>query len=1144
MLSIFTRGAAALIFASSIALAKTFVLLPGELEMRGGWRYEQDEKEKGAKNYLVADHLTSRTPAAGGVEVPHAGKWRVWVRSRDFANDRPGTRSFSIRLGNRTLERKFGTHGLPGENGWAWEDGGITDLPAGGLLVVVGEMAKHSARCEAIVFTDNPGYTPEGASWELRKEKASLLPLQASGGKQTLSLPPPLTGMESAPAATLENDGLRVAFHRMGASIVTRVATRGPAGWEPLADEPSAASWTVIARGEGNKPVIRKGDIYPDWDATASPLLDLSLGGASVKTRRSNFSSAPWASGECLAMRPSGARQIDAGTVELDFPVTSRGSLSSRWSLEKGGTEVKITSTFRASSPGYFSLGFHAPLAVKPEDADSWFLPFQFHADRFPERPVLILNSATPTPMVLVGRGGVTCSLIAEPSAIPFEWQSGSSARYGFGLRNEAGLAQPMIYAPVMGLGDGAAETSQVTATCRMRIQRGDWYAAYRGIVDEDFGLEDYREPTTFSMTDTIFNLIDLIRDEKASGWDAKAKGCVQIESRNVVSQSSPLAYMSLYLLTGDEDFYKRFARPSLEFMISRPSAHFAIEPEIGDRYYRHQPLRGPVKMYGAAAYASAHAMTHGRSPIFGELAFQDGKPRFTAGGHVQSFDDLVMLHRITGDRKWLDQAVQGADSYLARLRDRRTFREPGDHAFVNVGYVPDWEGLLYLAEETGEPRFRDAAAVAARALLGSIWTQPVIPAEDITLNPGGVYNAARGIWWWGDGKKRLGIYEGPASEGPIPTMPPRVPERRVPAWTVSNIGLGLEHPFTYVRGAGQANIMMSNWAPNFLRLAAISGDDAFRVAARNSMIGRYANYPGYYLDGQTDEFRRADYPVKGPDITSLYLHHIPTFTASVVDFLFTEAEIRSGGKVRFPAVRQCGYVWFDNRLFGHAPGSFYGDEAWPWLSREAVKLDNPAVDHVLAEGNGKLHLLLMNQSAKAQPVTLSFNEGAVGRPVGGVPLATRGGPATSTLSTAADGSTTLTLPAKGILALTMEGVRIDVPTHRVKPPLALGMAPEPLAPAVAVPGTEWQARSAVIQAPPFTAADLYVHLDAPIGSLKSAALRWRTADGEKRAEAARFPYEFTVPIGPGGSPLEWAVDAVLPDGSVREGTWTRLERK
>lgn len=1130
----------AMVLCVTAAEAKTFLLRAVDVEMQGGWRYTKDPTQKGGREFLFADGTTFRTPAAAAVEIPHAGKWRVWVRSKDFAGDRPGSRWFSVRLGETKLERKFGTHGQEGENGWAWENGGELDLTAGPLLVVLGEACKHSARFESILFTDNLGYTPEGVSWELKKERAKVVRLEKPEGAEEIVSAGPLGVVEEKPAAVLESGVMRVGFHPAGGSVAVKVATKGDGGWEAAAEDLAAGVWTVLARPAENAPVFRRGEIYPDWDASQSPLHEFTVGKAKVKTRKRNHSTAPWESGQCLTLRPVVARQVDGKTVELSFAETPWGVLKSVWTMGEGKAGVKVRTTFKPVKPGHFSLGFHAPFAVKKEAADSWLLPFQFQGDRFPARPVLIMNAATPTPMVLVAKGGVSCVLSAEPEAIPYEWQRGDTARYGFGLRNERGEVQPMVYAPVMGLPGSRSDGSEVESSFRLRVEKAGWYPLYRQVADDDFKVRDYRTPTTFSMTDTVWNLIDLIRNEKAAAWDAKAKGSVQIESRNVVSQPSPLTYMSLYLLTGEEDLYRKFGRPSLEFMISRPSAHFSIEKEIGDRYYQHQPMRGPVKMYGAGNFASAFAMTQGRSPVFAELAFNDGKPRPTMGGHVQVFDDLVTLHRVTGEKRWLDEAVAAADAYLAKLPGA-PLRDPGDHDFVNNRYAANWEGLLYLAEETGEKRFRDAAEAAARQLLTTIWTQPVIPDEEITLNPGGVYDHARGIWWWGDGKKRLGVYEGPASEGPIRTEPPKIAERKVPAWTVSNVGLGLEHPFTYVRGGGQANIMMSNWAPNLLRLAALSGDDAFRVAARNSMIGRYANYPGYYLDGQTDEFRRADYPSKGPDITTLYFHHIPAFAASVVDFLFTDAEVRSGGKVVFPAVRQYGYVWFDSRLWGHAPGSVYGEKAWPWLHRTAAKADDPSIDVLLAEGGGKFHVVLLNQTPDEREVKVSFDEKALGRDVEGAVLkriadGVSGGPVT-----VKDGVAALRIKGRGLAVLTMEDVEIDVATHRVEPPQKLPMDPAKTGVAkTKVDGTPWEAAGTILTAPPFTERDLYVYLDAELGSLKSAELVWRTKDGgEKRLAAEAFPYEFTVGLA-GEEAVEWHVELTLPDGRIAKSGISR----
>lgn len=1102
---------------------------------------------KGAKRYLIAPTPEAgKAPAVGAVEIPHAGKWKVWVRSRDFVNDRPGSRHFTLRVGETKLEHSFGTHGKEGQDGWAWEDGGMLTLEAGPLLVVLGEQCRHSARCESILFTDNLGYVPEGVTWELHKETAATVPVSLSQASRQEFAPQPMILIEERPTATLENDRVRLTFHAgqtaSGKAVGMKVATKNGDVWERLTDAADTASYRVLTRPLKSDPDISRGRVYPAWDTSLSPPVEVSAGKAQARTRLGP-GTIPWLAGKCLPLRPLGATQKDAQTVELSFEQTAAGRLFVTWILEPGRADALVRMSFKPAEPGHYSLGFHGPLAIAPEQADSWLLPFQFHERRFPKDPVLLLNATTPTPMTLVNQHGVSCALVADPALIPYEWQRADRSRYGFGLRNEDGLAQPMVYSPVMGLPGSRSEGNEVTTRFRFWVQRGDWYAAYRGVADGLFELKDYREPTTFSLTDTVFNLMDLMRNEAASGWDAKAKGSVQIESRNVVTQSSPLTFMSLYLLTGDEGFYRQLARPSLEFLLSRPEAHFAIEKEIGDNYYRHQPMQGPVRLYGAATYASALAMTQGRTAAFGEQTLlSDGKLRRTSpNGHGQPFDDALTLYQVTGERRWLDEAVQEADRYLEQLKRGGPLSEPGDRYFVNVSYASNWEGLLHLHEATGEKRFLDAATQGAQSLLSTLWTQPKVPPADktVTLNPGGIYDHSRYVWWWGNERKRVGVYDGPAAEGSIETEAPKIPQREVPAWTVSNVGLGLEHPFTYSRREGQANILMSVWAANFLRMSEASGDPAFRVAARNAMIGRYANYPGYYLDGQTDEFRRADYPVKGPDITSLYVHHIAPFAASVLDFLFTDAEMRSQGAVAFPTTRQMGYVWFDSRLWGHAPGSVYGQMAWPWLHRTAVTVDNPKVDHLLAQGDGNLQVILMNQALTEQQVRVKLDAAVLGRKLDAASLTARLNNEVIAPVTVKNGIAEVSLPVKGLMVLTLGDVKIDVPTQRVKPPAHVALPEQPAFKRVTVGDTKWQGIATVIDVPPFQWRDFYAYVNCGLEDLKSAVLRYRIGQGpEQRQEVKRFPFEFSVRIPDPANPIQWALEIQSPDGTWQKTDW------
>src|SRR6218665_968285 len=86
---------------TTTAEARTFLLMTEDLEMPGGWIAESDTgMSKGARRYLIAPTpAVSQAPAVGAVDIPNAGRWRVWVRSKDFAHNRPGVRTFSLRVG-------------------------------------------------------------------------------------------------------------------------------------------------------------------------------------------------------------------------------------------------------------------------------------------------------------------------------------------------------------------------------------------------------------------------------------------------------------------------------------------------------------------------------------------------------------------------------------------------------------------------------------------------------------------------------------------------------------------------------------------------------------------------------------------------------------------------------------------------------------------------------------------------------------------------------------------------------------------------------------------------------------------------------------------------------------------------------------
>lgn len=1106
-----------------------------ELENLGGWLHARDTKV--VREFLWSDLKGHVAPAAGAIALPHAGRWRLWVRSKDYPKDRPGTRNFSVRVGATRSATTFGRHGREGLGGWEWEDGGTFDLPAGPLLLVVGEANTGSARCDALVLSDDPAFRPTGTPWTLKLPAATTVPLTSRAtSPHDAVIPEPLQAVDATPLATLENAAVRFTFHRTatasGPAIALRAAVRTGSVWQPLPANSDAESYRVLFRPSDQPPRIASTHVNPSWDNAFGPPVELGAGGATVRSRLGP-PTAPWASARCFPLRPVAARQVDPNTVELAFAPLSVGQLTATWRLAPGEPQARVSLDFAPTGPGWFSLGYHGLVAAPPEQFDFFLLPMLYHGKRFPTQPVLLQSAQMPTPLALVARDGLAYALTAEPADLPFAWPSATNSRFALGLRNESGLAQPLLYSPVLGQpGSESPRGEPVRARFRVWAQSGEWFAAYRGIAEQIFGLTDYRRPTLGSLSDAALNLYDLLRDETASGWNARAKGPWNIESRNVVSHSSPLTYLSYYLLTGDEEFYNRFARPALEFMLSRPGAHFAAERAIGSNYYSHQPMRGPMSTYGAAVFTSAFALTQGRTPAFAAAVVDAaGAPRPTKGySHVQPFEDALALYKMTGDARRREAAVAGADRYIAENLTRLPTRDLGPTPFVNLSFVPDWEGLLHMHEATGEPRFLVASVAAARWLVTTLWTQPPVPSGDATIHPGGHYRSAEHVWWMGDTRYRLGFIEGAKrttdEQAKFTLAPAALPEKRVPAWQVSNVGLGLEQPSTYTRPGNDANITMNTWAPNFLRLAALTGDDLFRTAARNSTIGRFANYPGYYLDGMTDRYQRPDYPVAGPDVTWLYVHHIPPFAAYVLDYLFTDAETRSHGTVQFPSVRQCGYVWFDNRLRGHAPGAVYGQPAWPWLHRTAATVDTVAVDRVLAHGDGKFHVVLLNQTREPQRVRVTFDPRVLGRPLASVAAVLRVDNAAPTTVRIQDSVTTVELAPLGLAALTLDGVKIDVPSHRVAPP-ATRPAPASALRRQPLPGTKLEAIGTELSVAPFTWRDLFVYVTASIDDLSAATLFYRVGDGpEQRLACPGFPWEFSVRIDDVAAPVTWRVEA------------------
>lgn len=96
-------------------------------------------------------------PAKTTVHIPGRGRYHLWVRGRDFAKDHPGRRSFSVAVGGKRSEARFGTHH---QDGFAWQEGGSFDLEKGPAVIEIIDTSRFYARCDKLLLTTDAEFTP------------------------------------------------------------------------------------------------------------------------------------------------------------------------------------------------------------------------------------------------------------------------------------------------------------------------------------------------------------------------------------------------------------------------------------------------------------------------------------------------------------------------------------------------------------------------------------------------------------------------------------------------------------------------------------------------------------------------------------------------------------------------------------------------------------------------------------------------------------------------------------------------------------------------------------------------------------------------------------------------------------------------
>ncbi|WP_304066990.1 hypothetical protein [Pedobacter glucosidilyticus] len=920
----------------------------------------------------------------------------------------------------------------------------------------------------------------------------------------------------------LKNEFIEIDFvqclKEQKASYTPVIKVKTSLGWKKLETDPTAESYQIVSAGETSTMEIS--GFYPKWVKWVSP-------NETNITKKKTFTNTIWEAGKNYEPIISAVKQDGKNRVSLEFYRLDVGVFKAVWELFPNEKNIRVQLQFTPQNSGQYSLGYFAFNRKSLDEVEELLMPMTVQRKRFPTKTYTLLQAECPTPISLMqvseNKQSIIYGIAADSSEIPYEFPIPIKSRFGIHIRNSQGQVQPSIYGPLIGT-TGSQKKSGETLTFSFRIltESGDWYSSYRNVCDEVFGWRDYRTNGEISLTNAAYNMIDLYMNDEYSGWWQRAKGFYQIESKNGATQASPLTAVSLYYLTGDTNLYKRRTLPTLEYFLSRSGPHFSPIPEDTGSGYPAGTMNGPPRYFGKSVYGDLEKMLNGRTLAFKSAALKASNVTTPyEGGHIQPFDDWLGRYLYNGDKHALDSAIKYADKYIDSAINKAPQKDLGINPFFLVSFVPNWEGLLRLYEVTKEKRFLDAAKKGAQLVMTGIWTQPMPPQRNTTIHPNGIVHGDKmdRELYKGSIKYRIGW----------PKREDDSPEKEVPAWLVSNAGLGFEAPTTYTyKSNGGRMISMSSWSGAFLRLALYTGDKQFETYARNAVLGRFGNYPGYYYTTFTDLMQDPNYPYKGPDVGFIYYHHLPVHLSWTIDYLVSEAKLRSKSKINFPGLRQFGYAFFDYLVYGNQPGDIMGiKDTWLWLRKGLVNVDNNQINYLTAHTDNKFFVILMNESSETQKTNITFFPSVISKSAqifksfkvmgeNGENFALK------------NNSGQIEIKPRGLQVIEVDGLDIDVPLHKKQ----LGTIPSKLGTAELTTNNGMKVNAAAIQILPGSWS-AYIWSNANSKSLNEISVSWTCGDKTGVLKDLEYPYEFSIEVPDKEKQFRFSVSGIDVNGSA-----------
>ena len=847
--------------------------------------------------------------------------------------------------------------------------------------------------------------------------------------------------------------------------------------------------------------------------------------------------------------------------LKFTFPATEFGEPVLTVELPAGNESPSFVMGINAAKEGWYSLGFTGLTPVAPEKLDFLYQPLVWSWKRFPSKSCITEEAYATTAATFINTGGFTEGIAPAPEMIPYRyalsthwndagkgddkfWKSfpangvKGNSLFGLMLRNDAGMAQPMLFAPLFGGEKSYMKAGQLYRfTSKYLFTPGDWLAGSEFLLRNIMKYKNERQNGTVSLNQTLENMIEFGMNDRFSGWVDEYKGFdYKFDAPGTVKVVSALHALGIALSTGDYDIYKRRALPMIEYMMSRQKYLFAIDTmqkTQSPSYF----LKGPCAEIGELA--GLYQLTGGVSVAFQKEAERlFGKPRqlnlntLTGGA---SWQDYMAMYKMKGNPDDLKKAKEGALDYInqnvkkytasfnsnAGLKDKQ--------AAFQIDFTTNIYDLFELWELTHDRAFLEASRIGARQLV--LWTRsnPMAPDSLITVNKGGI---VEGIF--------PGRRQGNTSHEFVQRdETTQIAEQQIPAWRTSLVGLVPEQPGTYMFGP----IMLSHHAAWFLRIAALTNDRILADAAYNAILGRYANFPGYYCTSlYTNVYQASDYPMHDFDdvkYNAIFYNHVWPQIALLNDFIVSDAFYKSKGKIDFPSVYAPGFAYLTSKVYGHKPGKIFGNEnVRLWLPINGVQTSNVAVNHLFGVAKDALYLVLMNSSKKNESTGIRLNQNKVtfdsGKKYSTVIYDAEG---RTTSGEIVDGKFSVSIPAGSLVAVKIQDMVMNIPLfHDYEETSRYSSG-----------GTQSFVRensgdialghiTGMMLNLTHTVSDAYIYSDVLKTKVRKAILKYKVGNAEwRQAEDDVYPYEFSIHMDDSTQKLIFRWISVGVNGTISE---------